>query len=410
MIIRSSFKCLTCEQPHTVRIGMGQEDYQSHRFPCQGCGEDMVIGMRVDYQKLGWRTEAVENAEHTPETEGAPIVNVDANFIVPEDQRHKDRAFPRLQQMQAMVDVSEEVGSLGPASAIPAGMAGLRPFRRPDIAGEWKLLKKTWSLHRNGRDKLSRKRIEEASAEFYASDPIDNLQDWLWRFVLFLGQPSYEPKFNFLFAEIKPLIDTPGFNDFIDHYETGLSEERGKRYFDLMKAYFAAFSEYGQVYFHVAKGIDVPDGNVASSTDFDATRMFYGNAYEAFTSSVDVLAYLNNLAMGRAFDEFQSLTREKYLALDKASRFNPFLMNAPFTALCEETDNQLRNASHHGLFQFDAAMQTIRYRSGQGGTGPEQTLAYATYLVRCTRLFLQAMTLLRAEILMCHVAGKRPPL
>ena len=410
MIVRYSFKCLTCDQPHTVRIGVGNEDYQSHRFPCQGCGEDMMIGLHVDHQKHGWRPEAVENAELTLEIEGASIVNVDANFIVPEDQRYKDSVFPRLGQMHEMAVAAEKAGSLVPVSSIPAGMMGERPFRHPDFATEWRLLKRAWSLHRNGRDKLSKKRVAEASKDFYKSDPLKDLIDWLWRFVLFLGQPSYEPKFFSAFAEIDSLLSRPGFSDFIDYYEGELSMERGNRYFELMSAYFAAFSEYSQVYFHVSKGINVPDGNVASSIDFDATRMFYGNAFEAFASSVDILAYLNNLAMGRAFDEFQLLTREKYLALDKASRFKPFSMNKPFMALCEERDNQLRNGSHHGSFQFDAATQIITFRPGKGGTGREQTLGYASYLERCTKLFLQAMTLLRAEILMCHLAGKRPPL
>src|SRR5687768_15348167 len=105
MIVRSSFKCLTCGQVHTVRIGMGQEDHQSHRFPCMGCGEEIVIGMHVDRAKRGWRTEAIENAEHAAEEPGAPIMNVDANFIVPEEERHKDFAFPRLSQMQRMAKV-----------------------------------------------------------------------------------------------------------------------------------------------------------------------------------------------------------------------------------------------------------------------------------------------------------------
>lgn len=369
-----------------------------------------MIGMHVDYQKHGWREEAVENAELTPETMDAPIVNVDANFIISEELRHKDGVFPRLKQMHAMTLAAEKAGSLVPVSAIPRSSIEHRPFRRPDIAAEWKLIKKAWSLHRNGRDKLSQRRVEEASKKLYGSDPLSNLNDWLWRFVLFLGQPSYEPKFNSVFAEIEPLIGTRGFSDFIDHYESELSEERGSRYFEMMRAYFAAFSEYGQIYFHVTKGVDVPDGNVASSTDFNATKMFYGNAFEAFASSVDILAYLNNLSAGRAFGEFQSMTREKYLTLDKASRFNSFSTNAAFTALCEEKDNQLRNASHHGAFQFDPTSQMITYRSGRGGTGPEKTLGYAAYLARCTRLFLQIMTLLRAEILMCYAAGKRMPI
>jgi hypothetical protein len=49
-------------------------------------------------------------------------------------------------------------------------------------------------------------------------------------------------------------------------------------------------------------------------------------------------------------------------------------------------------------------------RFGKGGTGPEQRMDYASYLARSARLFLQAMTLLRLEIMMCHTTGARPPL
>jgi hypothetical protein len=63
-----------------------------------------------------------------------------------------------------------------------------------------------------------------------------------------------------------------------------------------------------------------------------------------------------------------------------------------FAALCEERYNQLRNASHHGGMTIDRKTQTIRYRAGKGGTGPEQRVDYATYLARSVRLFLQAMT------------------
>ncbi|MFY9953870.1 hypothetical protein [Bradyrhizobium sp.] len=99
------------------------------------------------------------------------------------------------------------------------------------------------------------------------------------------------------------------------------------------------------MHFHVAKGLDVPAGNIASSVDFDATRMFYGNAFEAFASSVDIFAYLNNLLAGRPFNQFEKLTQKEYLKLDKANRFDAFAGVPAFAALCEERDNQLRNAS-----------------------------------------------------------------
>jgi hypothetical protein len=57
---------------------------------------------------------------------------------------------------------------------------------------------------------------------------------------------------------------------------------------------------------------------------------------------------------------------------------------------------------------MDRETQTIRYRAGKGGTGPEQCAGYATYLARSAKL--QTMTLLRLEIMMCQETGARPPL
>jgi hypothetical protein len=85
-------------------------------------------------------------------------------------------------------------------------------------------------------------------------------------------------------------------------------------------------------------------------------------------------------------------------------------MNASFIALCDERDNQLRNASHHGAFQFDQDTQLITYQFGKGETGAIETIGYAAYLEKCTKLFLQIMTLLRCEIMLCHLCRMRPPL
>jgi hypothetical protein len=183
MIVRSSFKCATCGQVHTVRIGMGQETRQTHRFPCMNCGEDMAVALNVDYQAVAHWTEPVENAEHADELPDAPIMNVDANFIVPESQRHLDRAFPRLTQLRERIKVAEKNGSLLSLAEIPEGTLNQRPYRRPDFADEWRLLRKAWSLHRRGQDHLARKKVEAASALLYKADPLQGILDWLWRFV-----------------------------------------------------------------------------------------------------------------------------------------------------------------------------------------------------------------------------------
>ena len=63
---------------------MGQETRQVHHVACTNCGEDMIIALHVDYDKIASWTEAVENAQEVPEEAGAPVVNVDANFVIPE--------------------------------------------------------------------------------------------------------------------------------------------------------------------------------------------------------------------------------------------------------------------------------------------------------------------------------------
>src|SRR6516165_3592881 len=123
--------------------------------------------------------------------------------------------------------------------------------------------------------------------------------------------------------------------------------------------------------------------------------MFYANSYEHFTHIIEYLAMLNNMLVGRRYDTFQTLTLDQYRKLDRSARFRPFADNIAFMAICAAADNQIRNASHHGSLVFNQAKQTISYRLSKGGTGPEQRISYADYLVRCVRIFLQTMTLLR---------------
>lgn len=160
MIVQSAFKCLTCKQPHTVRISLGHGAHQTHRFTCQQCGEDMEIEMHLDQERAGWRTEVGENAERIEEVEDAPIVNADASFMVPIAERHQDGIMPRHRQMWAL----SNTGNTSPVS-LQHKMYGTRPFRHADFDKEWTFLKKAWGLHRRGRDKLSHKQLKAASSD-----------------------------------------------------------------------------------------------------------------------------------------------------------------------------------------------------------------------------------------------------
>jgi hypothetical protein len=72
----------------------------------------MAVALNVDYQKIAHWVEAVENAEHAAREDEVPVINLDANFLFPEVERHVDRANPLMRQLLAMAEIAEKHCSL----------------------------------------------------------------------------------------------------------------------------------------------------------------------------------------------------------------------------------------------------------------------------------------------------------
>jgi len=68
---------------------------------------------------------------------------------------------------------------------------------------------------------------------------------------------------------IEPLNDSILLRDFRQFYKT-VSSERGAEYFNMMAGFFNAYPEFGQVYFSVSKGLEIPSDYRTTSTDFEA--------------------------------------------------------------------------------------------------------------------------------------------
>ena len=388
---------------------MGQDARQVHRFPCRGCGEEMVVALSVDYKELSTTPEAVENAELIKESADALVVNVHANYVLDEAQRYADMAFPHMLQMHAQFEAAERFGSTRPVGFDEDLKEQPRPFRRPDYADEWPLLKKAWSLHSRGRDKLADKEMAEATARFYFDEPLDNLPDWVWRFSTFLGATKYEQILRSMMEEVRQPQKAGAFADLLAEHAKD-SAARSQRFFGVFRDYFSAWSEFSQVHFAVAKGVSAMDGHVSTTSGFNAVRMFYGNVFEAFASSVDLLAFMNNVLDGRVWQQFRNIDADTYLKSDKPKRFDAFLERPGFGALPEERDAQLRNASHHGGLHYDSERGALTYREGKGNAGDVVELSYAEYLSRCSAMFFQIVTLLRFELLVCQATGTSYPI
>ena len=399
MIIRSAVQCETCGAVVTVRIGMGQGVRQEHTVRCLECKEPMTFGMTVDYQNLGTEVFAIDGCQvvEGPAYGVGPVINVDANFAVPEGMANEDFTFHRLNQMRDMVKAAEAFGPL------PSNQFDPNARRRPiaDHVTEWKHLKKAISLTSNGKSKLAGKKTSWATEEYYSDDPLSGPTDWFFRFTLkFLGR-KHGVHFKHMMDEFRAIATNHDCDDLMDHYAKAMVVDRFKRYREIYTDFFSKHSQFSQVTFQAGLGLPPADDMVATSVQFDEVKSFYGDAYEVFAGSVDFLAMLNNVKLGRKFDAFETLTLEKYLKLDNSSKFNPFATNSVFTVLCGEKDNQLRNASHHRSIRMDKDGRTLRYRAGKGGMGDEQELTYASYLYRSVTLFLQISVLTAVELTIC---------
>ncbi|MEH6521551.1 MAG: hypothetical protein V7775_10055 [Sulfitobacter sp.] len=359
----------------------------------------MSFGMTVDYQEISTNVFAIDGCAiiKSPGYGVGPVINVDASFIVPEGMVDQDFSFHRLMQMD---DIHKAAEAYGP---LPTKQFDPDEPRRPsaDHVSEWRHLKKAISLSSNGKAKLASKKVNAATAEFYADDPLSGPTDWFFRFTLtFLGR-KHGVHFKAMMEEFRSISKAGDCNDLMDHYAASMVGERFSRYREIYTDFFSKHSQFAQVALQAGLGLVPADDMVATSVQFDQVKSFYGDAYEIFAGSVDFLAMLNNVKHGRKFDEFETLTLDRYQKLDNASKFNPFGANVVFVALCSEKDNQLRNASHHKGIKMDADGRTLRYRAGKGGTGPELEMTYASYLYRSVTLFLQISVMAAVELTIC---------
>jgi len=214
MIIRSAVTCNTCGKLHVVRIGMGQEEHQSHHFPCRCCGEDIAVGLVVDYVNITAEPVPELNCSLAQEQPGAEIVNLDANFVIPASAQGQDMTFARLAQLQAITKRAIAAGADFTPVDLDDPKLDQRPFRRRDFKAEWLELRRAWTLHRRRQDALSRGVVKKSSTKLYSDHPLTGLPDWLWRLCLHLTAPAYHPPLKAMMERVKVIYGMPAFEAF----------------------------------------------------------------------------------------------------------------------------------------------------------------------------------------------------
>ena len=170
-----------------------------------------------------------------------------------------------------------------------------------------------------------------------------------------------------------------------DYYAQHFAHDLLNGSHEIVAEYIKHYSEYSQVFqIYLDTGASLGGSSRPSSSAFNKTKMFYGNAFEHMTTHLILAALLNNIVQGRPYDKFETLTLQNYLDLDKASRARPFRNNTSLSKITEGLNNKIRNASHHRRMEFDPNTGTVMYRSSK--SGDYEFISYGDYLMLCNSI------------------------
>jgi hypothetical protein len=407
MIVRHYVVCGTCGHALTLRIQMGGEKQHDHHFDCPKCSADIAVRVTAE-NAFNISIDCLANCK--PSAVEGQVVNLAADFLIPKEHLHSDKYFPAMEHMHRIFDhlSPEEIERNAENTA-----KMLQLFKSADDAGtprppvgltdDWALIKRAWRFMDRGNEELATKQLEQYIGDGYTGNR--SFYNILFNFAQRLIMPRSLERLSQAVEQLKPLSELPGseYDKFVAYYDGKLRAEHLARYHDLLLDFFRDFDEFNQTLIYAKLDIALPAHLVARSTGFARTRMFYGNAFETHGSNMVVLACLNNIRKGRGFDQFEKMDLKQYMTINKAGRANPFVDFSPFAALTSEYDSNIRNASHHGWFKLDRSGETLEYRSG--GTGALRRLPYAEYLLRCDKLFCDAMALLCLELIIASTSG-----
>lgn len=396
MISRILITCLPCGGAITTRVNIGHDEKQPVTLACPHCGTDLKLTLLLgEPPSIDVRFD--ENCE-LGSKEGK-VVNIGAHYVIPADRLHEDKYFPSFHAPRPDLSGLKIPKGLGPLYIDAPVFLGTLP----NAAEAWRVLQQSLRFRKTAqRDNEEAKLNEFFGAGREESQTLEfGLYAFLTRFMSGAADRFMGPLVECL--RNAKLHNPAEYERFVKQYSTELKTDRFTNYSELFTEYFKAYGEFSQTLVYARNQVDLPVNPLATSTDFDRTKMYYGNAFELLGSSLDFVAAINNILEGRAFDQMKSMDLKQYRGINKAGRTTCFASNVAFTALVSEYDSVVRNASHHRWFKLNDRRTKITYRSG--GTGAEHQMSYAEYLTRCNSITLQVMALAALELQMLKYEG-----
>lgn len=398
MISRIPIKCLACQSQLTARVQVGHEIDQLISSVCPSCYTPFKLRLLLN-NPPHVNVEFQENCEPTAlDAPSGTIVNIGSGFVIPRSKKNDDLYFPSMgmpkpTQEELMEQVPEgwdreRDGPLVLDTVVALG--GMHHAR-----DTWKKLRNAYRFFRTGQDGRCKVALRQILHHDLPDEEL-TIEEGLVTFVVKFLKPCGE-------RDIKALLSEVGKINQLQEHDMGrlLDDFMPKRWermdhkIEVLDQFFRGYDDFNQVLLYVRRKIELPDDPYAPSTNFEHTRMYYGEAFEVLGSDIDLLAAFNNILSARPFDKLASINLEKYRNSDKGRRKDTFATNAVFSSLVEEYSNTLRNATHHRWLTLSHDRSLLRYRNG--GNGEQITLSYAEYLWQCCRITRQIALLMVLE-------------
>jgi hypothetical protein len=339
----------------------------------------------------------IENCELSVD-EGV-VVNVGSGFVISRQHVHEEAYFPVMDLPQPtdlerdLLEAQRPPDASGPLMIdLSVLLGGL-----PEAGERWRLLRNAYRFFRTDQQDRMLAQLVELFGED-ARQPGATMGEAIISFFVRFLAPLGEAKLKRAVDEVGKVRsgDELGFRGLTSEFSPVLWD-RLDEYMDVIDQFFRAYEEFNQVLMYVRREVAMPRDPYATSTDFERTRLFYGEAFEVMGSHLDFLVAVNNIASGRPFDQLAQISLRRFRGSDKGRRAEALATNAELNWLTTEYDNRLRNASHHRWLRLSPDRSQLTYRNG--GDGAFVTLSYAEYLYRCCAITAQLMLLASIEIL-----------
>lgn len=392
-VSRGYAKCTICDGEVILRVGVGVESSVVHTFDCPFCHMPLSISLNTGAPGVAW-IEAVESTKIIRRDDRIKVViNLHPSFAFREEDYRSEYAFPSMQMVRL---------TRGKMRLIPGRTQDFSTqFEVPEAQQVWKIVKNVLILSlKADPGAVLQKQINSYEAArkkyndgFKCVTPFKTVASFL--------DDAFYPAIGNLRNPLKAFVRTAEKFEsaelarFIAYYRSDIQASALERYLTIFDDYFRLFDQFRQVLTHVRVERDDVDDLVVGSKRFDEIKLYYGQAYETLTSSYTTLACLNNIAAGRPFDQFRSMTLSKFINdVEKAKRSNPFSQVQELNAFTKFDNSSLRNGSHHASIWREGDL--IKFRSG--GTGAEKDIAYSRYLHVCNGITISIAALFLVEL------------